>query len=186
MPLPIPSTPTTSPAANALPGIVGTALKTAWDWKHAMVTAGLVLSVLGPIAKQYWPDAAPIIDAAQKVAESPAAPPESKVQPTAYETDLRTAWEMELATDAYRKRLIFLYRGVARNAAPAKTPAELKSAFTAEEKRLDMIGRLPFVRAIAAKEWSARFPVTKPLLADADRAAIVEFLTQTAAILDKL
>ena len=184
----------------------------AWDQKHAIATLMLALSFAGDVASRYG--AAPVTESQTAALEEPQkkqpdpsetspkmpVPAESPKKneepppfvpyrppvPSRYEIEIRTAWGIEGGSDVHRKRLIFLYRASINSVKTAKTMAEFKAAFAAEEKRLDMQAKLPFTRAAAAKEWLARLPALKDALAEKERAAIAELLTETIAILDKL
>ena|ERR1019366_2142962 len=184
------------------PAVPSPVAQTVWDYKHAAVTLALVLTVFGPLIVQYWPASAPAIaqvqKAAQIIADQPAAKPTATVPkespkpppvlPTAdpYEAALREAYGIEDGPTRSIAKLRYLYKLAGIHAKTSKTPADLKTAFDADEKNLALKGELPFIRAVAAQQWQTIFPTTPATLTDADRAKAGVFFATTIGILEKL
>ena len=150
------------------------------------VIAGALLAVLGPIIAARWPAAAPVIDEARKVLPTPQLPARTPEPTSAYEASIRAAWEIEHgATAAWMKRLIYLYRGSLEMVKAAKTKTELQKAFAAEEERLNLKDKLPFVRSEIRKEWIRVVPDSE-VIDETQRQKIADVMVRTIAILERL
>jgi hypothetical protein len=153
---------------------------------------GLLLAIVGPYAKEMWPQAAPAIDAAKEMLPAPIilAPPAAPVGP--YERKLRDAWDKEEDGDAKKAdklaRLMFLYRRVAFEAEiDWEAPEEISKSFHDGAAQLGLTNQLPFLRGAISKEWTNRMPekFSNPVT-ELDRFKVSAFMRETIRILEKL
>jgi len=202
--MPAPPAPASAPVAVA---------KTVWGYKHGICTALLGALLL---AQQLWPAAAPQLQSLEQAVEAlaqkppPVLPPAPDLNPiherllnleqkpgpalalptTGYEADVRIAWgkEVDAKKAASLREMIFLYRLAGVQAMTlGKDLDDLYLAFRDKEKSLDLVAKLPNLKAIVREEWKRQIPEVAPLpLTDPLRVRLGDFANQTARILEKL
>lgn len=183
---PMPPMPTTSPVATAQPGSAGKTVVS-----HVVAAAiGGALAFGAPVVKDNWPITmpTPVVNPAPVVKPAPIASPAPIPTPAdPYADALKTAYDLEWgAKDSYLKRLLYLYRGTLESSKTAKTQADLRAAFVAEETRLEMTGKLPLLRAVVQAAWLDEVHPAAQTLTPIVRDVINRLLTRTIAVLEKM
>lgn len=171
--------------------------KTDWTWKDFLLEARkdvyhimTLIVVISPFLIQLTPQWADKIQKADEVAQEilkQLPPPPMTKKVTGYEDRIQEAWEKN--KDVQNLKLLkYLYSRTQTEATSQwKDLDELYASFRDEESKLGLDKNLKELRAVTRSEWAKEVPEIPPQsLTSPLRAKILDFLTRTNKVLDKL